>query len=61
MNEEEMNFQSSTAFITVLKNKPTAIFIQEITVVFLYGKKKQKIKALPVNLYRNNLILYCTR
>lgn len=44
MNEEEMNFQSSTAFITVLKNKPTAIFIQEITVVFLYGKKTKKLK-----------------
>lgn len=39
MNEEEMNFQSSTAFNTVLKNKPTAIFIQEITVAFLYEKK----------------------
>lgn len=38
MNEEGMNFQSSTAFITVLKNKTPAIFNQEITVVFLYEK-----------------------
>lgn len=60
MNEEGMNFQSSTAFITVLKNKPPAIFIQEITVVFLYEKKIIKIKALIVNLYNNNSVLYGT-
>lgn len=46
MNEEGTNFQSSTAFITVLKNKPPAIFIQEITVVFLYEKKIKRLKLL---------------
>lgn len=43
MNEEGANLQSSTVFITVLKNKPPAIFTKEIAVVFLYGKKKIKL------------------
>lgn len=34
MNEEGMNFRSSIAFIIVLKNKPPAIFTEEIAVVF---------------------------
>lgn len=32
MNEGGTNLQSSTAFITVLKNKPPTVFVQEIIV-----------------------------